>query len=893
MLSENRIDGRSRSVTRRDFIKNASGAGAALAWGHSILGEVPSVPASDAGSANAASEWNYEQAGKLWKGMTRAVQHVGVPGCQWQTGVMWDGALVFGPLQVFRNNPAVQAELRLLGGGPADNVKVSGKYDPGNLLHLSIAYGESMRFADRRGMGSTSVRHRLEGGRLPLPQIETTDGMLLWSETVFAHLLGRRSEEGMQPKPADMLVTHAVFKVRNRGAQAALGRLWLHFADASEVTFGYKCAQGDKLGQALAHKFDAPFGVMAGGVRYVIPAPAKGKVVWHADGATPEGMKNAAQNLVEWQVPLAAGEEAEFRILLPYGLVDFPTAQRILGLDSSRLFDEVRNFWQSVVNGQISAISTPDSFVNDYVSAVVGQMAEQTCYRHNARLWMYKTSPNWYEAYWPCNAAKALPTLDLRGLTRYSRPVLASFVATQTDDFGRLQHSLVDGKKVAGESFARVPGFLGNFGDWTANTLLLSHGLELWALASHYRITRDREWLGEGHGSPLQTVIAACDWLSAQRRLTMREENGRKVAHWGLLPSASAHDWFAGYTIFNDAFCIFGMIESVRMLREINHPRAEELAKELNDYRNCLRERYREARDRARPLPLPDGRQLPYVPREVSELDWAKPDWTYTGYGPLRAGAWGALDPHDELVNQALEFLEAGMPKGEGYYFPPDSGETMKDKFGRFVAARNFADVSDPNAARHFLWRHYVEYETMWPIGFDLFLQRDDLPRFFEWFFNNLAVVIHHDYRVGVESLDGVPSCAPGDGERWRAIRDMFVNERGGYDGSQQSLWLLQAIPRSWLKPGSRLSAKQMGTHFGGQVDLETEVAKDGNSVSVSAKLNLAVLPTEIRMRLRSGNGRPLASVSINGQATGVLEKNTIKLPKETKGEYQIVGRFA
>jgi hypothetical protein len=120
----------------------------------------------------------------------------------------------------------------------------------------------------------------------------------------------------------------------------------------------------------------------------------------------------------------------------------------------------------------------------------------------------------------------------------------------------------------------------------------------------------------------------------------------------------------------------------------------------------------------------------------------------------------------------------------------------------------------------------------------------------------------------------------------------MFVNERGGYDGSQQSLWLLQAIPRSWLRPGSRLYAKQMCTHFGGLVDLEVEVAKAGHSVAVSAKQNLGVLPTEIRMRLRSGDGRPLVSASINGEATPVLEKDTIKLPIKLNGEYRIVGRF-
>ena len=110
------------------------------------------------------------------------------------------------------------------------------------------------------------------------------------------------------------------------------------------------------------------------------------------------------------------------------------------------------------------------------------------------------------------------------------------------------------------------------------------------------------------------------------------------------------------------------MIETVRLLREINHPRAEEIAKELNDYRACLRDRYVEARDRARRIPMPDGTDIPYVPRDVYELDWAQTDWTYTCVGPIRAGAWGALDPHDELVDQTLAVIDAGLPQGQGYY---------------------------------------------------------------------------------------------------------------------------------------------------------------------------------------------------------------------------------
>jgi hypothetical protein len=814
-------------------------------------------------------EWTFEEARKKWMPMTRAVQHAGVPGYQFQVGVMWDGSLLFGPLE-FLDLDVMKREAASLGN---------------HFLHLCVGYGDRMRFIDRRGAGNAAICRGLEDGRLPIPHVETRDGGLLWHETVFAHLLGRGLEDGMEPSADDVLVAHARFRVRNTGSAASSGHLWLYFGDTSQVRFGYKCRVGEELGQALAHRFEAPFGLVDDRARYVIPPPSKGRLLWHDEVVVSEGATSPARNVIEWETHLASGEEAELRLVVPYGLVERSAAEQILDLDGDKLLRDVCSFWRTLENGP-GQITTPDPFVSDYLAAVAGQMAQQVACRYRTNVWMYKTSPNHYEGYWPCNAAKALPTFDLRGLMHISRPVLRSFTLCQTDDVrGMEKGALGHDQQLAGEGFEKRHGFLGNFGEWTANPLLLSHGTVLWALASHYRITRDGAWLGDGPGSPLQAMLDGFDWVAVQRRRTMREENGKKVAHWGLLPAASAHDWLAGNTIFNDAFCIYGMTEVVRLLREIGHARAEGMASELARYRACLRERYQEARERARPLPLPDGTMLPYVPRIVQELDWAKPDWTMTGYGPLRAGAWGALDPGDELVDQAFAFLQSGMPKGEGYYF-------TGVKENADTADVNWADISDPKAERHYLWRHYVEYETMWPVGAALFLARDDLPRFFEWLFNNLAAVLHADWRVGVESLDGVPSCAPGEGERWQGMRRMFVSEHGGYDGSQQSLWLLQAIPRSWLRPGDMLSVQDMGTWFGGKVDLDVQMGEDGDSVSVTANLDLSVLPTEIRMRLRSGDGRPLASAEINGAKTSVLDGDVIVLPGQTRGEHRIVGRF-
>jgi hypothetical protein len=827
------------------------------------------------------NEWTLEHARKQWKPMTKAVQHVGVPGYQFQAGVLWDGSLVFGPLE-FLKLRVMQQELAPLGDS--------------HQLHISVGYGQPVRFVDRKGTGNPLIVRSLEGGRLPIPHVETSDDSLAWHETVFAHLepkapygLDRGLAQGIEPAGDDLLVVHARFQVRNTAFARRTGHLWLHFGTPAQVRLGYKVqVTPDEVAPAIPHRYEAPFGTVDDKVRYVLPQPAKGTLRWHDQVPAPAGIKNALEKVIEWEVPLAAGEDAELRLVIPFGLVTADQGRRLAALDSDALYQEVRAFWRSQLYGP-GQIVTPDPFVNDYLVAVAGQMAQQVAYRsHSTQVWMYKTSPNHYEGYWPCNAAKALPAFDLRGFTQLNRRVLQSFIDCQTSDVLGLEKSKMGhGELLEGEGYARIHGFMGGFGEWTANPLVLSHGLAMWALASHFRITRDRQWLGEGPGSPLEAMLSAFDWVSTQRRRTMREVDGKQVPYWGLLPAASAHDWLAGNTIFNDAFCIYGMIEVARLLREIGHPRAEELVQEVNDYRGCLHARYAAARDQARPLPLPDGTSIPYVPRIVQELDWAQPDWTYTCCGPLRAGAWGALDPDDSLVDESLAFLEAGLPKGEGNRI----GKNWKERPDN--ADLNFADVADPDAERHYFWRHYVEYETMWPMGGPLFLARDDLPRFFEFLAHNLAVVLHHDFRVGVESLDGVPSCAPGDGERWQIIRRMFINERGGYDCSQQELFLLQAIPREWLRPGYRLSVRDMGTWFGGKIDLAVEVAADGDSVAVEARLaGLAVAPKEIRMRLRSGDGRPLAAAEINGVPTQVLSGDTILLPLATSGAYRIRGMF-
>ena len=145
-----------------------------------------------------------------------------------------------------------------------------------------------------------------------------------------------------------------------------------------------------------------------------------------------QGVGGTPKNVIEWKVPLAPGETAELRMIIPYGVVRPEVAQKLAELDSAKQLAEAVGFWRKLQYGP-GQIHTPDPFVNDYLVAVAGQMAQQVAYRaRSTGIWMYKTSPNHYEGYWPCNAAKALPAFDLRGLTDLNRRVLQSFIDSRT-----------------------------------------------------------------------------------------------------------------------------------------------------------------------------------------------------------------------------------------------------------------------------------------------------------------------------------------------------------------------------------------------------------------------------------------------------------------------------
>ena len=382
-------------------------------------------------------------------------------------------------------------------------------------------------------------------------------------------------------------------------------------------------------------------------------------------------------------------------------------------------------------------------------------------------------------------------------------------------------------------------------------------------------------------------MLMAVDWIMVQRRRTMHDENGEEGAALG--PHAAV----------GSARLAVGQRDIQRHVLHLRDDRGREDA----------------SRDRASAGGGDRGgtRGLPRVPqgalhggarqgeaaaarrRDDDPLcaarrdgaDWKSIDWTYTSYGPLRAGAWGAIDPNDELMDQTLAFIEAGDARGRD-----ERRHKHADRQGRRSTWRTGGSVfrGDGGATSG---GTTSSTNSCGRSAADLFLQRDDLTRFFEWFFNAYAAHIDKDLPISAESLNGAPGVHAGRGGAVDGAPE-DVRERARRLRRLAAVALALPGDAAVLADG-RAEARRVGgwgRTFGGTVDLRSKWRRAATRAPATAKLALATLPTEIRMRLRSPDGKPLKTATVNGKAVEVLPDDTIRLPLRKAGKYSITGSW-
>lgn len=368
-------------------------------------------------------------------------------------------------------------------------------------------------------------------------------------------------------------------------------------------------------------------------------------------------------------------------------------------------------------------------------------------------------------------------------------------------------------------------------GLYTQNYGLSDQGMLLIAIAEHYNLTGDKDWLKRVSNK----LTLAGDWLIEQRKLAPKSGVTK-----GLILFQPYCDYTAEeYNYTGDATCCVGLEKAAAALRSIGmDAEADRMATEAGLYRGDIIASMNAAAIRK------DGRtMLPIVPdtqRMLKAVNYTARDYySLIGGCLLDSGFLDAFDRRAYWITDLLENsdgLLAGLCRWE-------------------------TDGVDHAYALGYLLTE---------------LQRGNPRKTLLGFYSFLAYGMTRDTYSGVEctsivtgsnywTLPHLYSCT----QQLRLLRNMILREDNG------SLLIGDVIPRSWLEDGKKLAVRDAPTEFG-DVSMSIVSAVKSESILVKFSPPARHAPKSVKIRLRHPSDKAIRSVRIDGRAWDKFDRDSI-----------------
>ncbi|HEX4424146.1 MAG TPA: hypothetical protein VH079_02020 [Terriglobales bacterium] len=530
---------------------------------------------------------------------------------------------------------------------------------------------------------------------------------------------------------------------------------------------------------------------------------------------------------------------------------------------SSALDQRIRNLEATLAVG--TQITVPDDVVNNIFRAQILHYQTQILQAADKD---YCLPVQGFQGVWPWEAMKLTTHLDSIGHHEDVRKCLEYFLKIQGrfPPHGNFKSSdAVFGGTIAFEEsgWERDPestfygqlarsnaGKEGEFPNWMNGT-----GAMLHAFATHYRYTRDSEWLNR----VAPALVRACDWIISERQETKKADaHGEKVLHFGLLPIGRAYDTaeeairqlasdgeLAGgkmddrhapldtyYPCFTDSYSSQGLSGIAEALEEIAHPDSARLLEEAKAYRDDILEVMRRTR-------ATDPNGPPYPERLNRPPAWA------------------------EFATGALSYLDSGfLPSGAEAFTQLE--EYMKVKWNRGVLGLTggMEKNGDPHGSHSF----YVNFsEDIWHRGW---LLRGETEKALLAFYSMLAYGVDKQTFATVERFHLTDDrYAPffmdtsANARVCGLIRQALILEEG------KMLYLLLGVPRRWLEDGKQIDVAK-GITTAAKVDLKVKSHLREGKILID--FTLADLQAEklegLRLRIPHPVRQQMKKVLVNGQ---------------------------
>lgn len=368
-------------------------------------------------------------------------------------------------------------------------------------------------------------------------------------------------------------------------------------------------------------------------------------------------------------------------------------------------------------------------------------------------------------------------------------------------------------------------------GLYTQDCGLGDPGSLLSALAHHYLMTGDREWLRRI--SP--HIISQCEWLIRQRRAAPKTGLVR-----GLIKFRPYNDYREPvYNYLGNGWCAEGMKEAASVLEDIGLPEGGKYAAEAKSYRQDILDSMNAAsfNDNGQTLlPLePDTHRLLKLTR--------KRGGSYYGLSASSLLETDFLPPYDKRTTWIVDMLEKrnGLNAGLCEF---EDGMDHAYTYGYLINEMKRDEVRKTLLGFWSMMAYGMTRGTYSPVEVTMFKEGDN------------SYTLPHTYSLS---------------EQLKLFRNLLVREDGDV------LWVGQGIPREWLEPGKHIAVTAAPTEFG---ELSYRIDAEANGqLKVGINPPSRRSPREIRLRLRDPQSRPIVSLETLPSVNVQFTNETVVLP--------------
>jgi len=531
-------------------------------------------------------------------------------------------------------------------------------------------------------------------------------------------------------------------------------------------------------------------------------------------GANPDGLGRA----LRFGVTLKPGETRTLDLVVAGASCLVPAAelQALQELDAGAALARAEAQWNRLLAGGTTVV-TPEPRLNDIYRALILSSLGNVS-RNPDRGWDEPYQSPFLAMVWPWEFAHMAVPLTSLGFGREMRPALRYFIERQVGVGPQAEKRSPEGDVMSTRGV-----YVGSSMYWMCET-----GAVLWTLAEQYLYTRDAAWLTE----VLPSALAACDWVRRERaRTRLRDDDGTRVEYYGLLPKGRVHDW-EGWRYqfgFTDTYTWLGLSRFAEALRQAGLPEAAQLAREADDYRECILEAARRAQ-----FVDPDTGLL-FVPNCVFHREGVRGGLWWAD-GPSAMFGTGLLPATDERFEATVEYTRRtwGLLMGLCGHMEPDPG--------------------------HPFW--YVNSAERGYLRNDL--SRGEIEKALLLFYSTLVYGLSHDALQTCERIDlrqgnyaPFQPNASGNGRILEMLRRLIVDEQ-----DPGVLWLLRGCPRRWFGEGQAIAVGDLPTLYG-PLSLRTEARNGTVAVGLEAP-GPGPIP-EVRLVVRHPDHPAPARVTVNG----------------------------